>query len=343
MKRLVSIAIIATLATMIILPLNVTSQEKKIRVKTVKMVDGEKVINDTTFTVKEGKDEHDIIKTLSWVTEDDSAGIVTIDLDIDSEYFSDDGKSVRIIKRGKDGDIMESHGGRYKYIIKSDDHKDCEHDFHILNDFEFEFDEGALEELRAKLDEQKDELHNMRIHLDDEKLFMLKELDGEKLVLMNELENIKELKELQNLEEIIELKNLHRIKEFEDIHIEIPEISYFPNHHEFYVDKYDMHHNVSDKELRSAGIKNKPNKLEVNDIDITIKKGVVGLDFSIVGTGTPKVTVFNYFGDKVFSGKPEVINGKYAIRIDLSAKQNGVYYLQVTQKNSSFTKKLKLR
>ncbi len=45
---------------------------------------------------------------------------------------------------------------------------------------------------------------------------------------------------------------------------------------------------------------------------------------------------------KVFSGKPELMGGKYVIKIDLSIKQHGTYYLQVVQKNSSFTKKLRL-
>lgn len=347
MKRLISIAIIATLALMISLPLNAFSQEKKVKLKTVKIVDGKKVVNDTTFTVKEGDDHDEIVKTLSWFSEEDSAGIVTIDLDVDTDIFTDKGNKVVIIRNVKDGDTIISHGDKkFNYFFKSDDHKGGEYVFHIDNDFDFEFDEGALEELRAKLQDEKCKMHDLRIMLDDKKLVMLKELDDEKILVLNELEELKELKELQNYMDIAEFEKLHHLKELKNIEIdipEIPEIAFFQNHNEFIVDNYHSHDMVNDKELREAGIKNKADKLEVKNYNLDINNGVVGLDFSIVGEGTPKVTVFNYFGDKVFSGKPELIDGKYAIRIDLSSKQNGVYYLQVTLKNSSFTKKLRLR
>lgn len=327
MNKPVIIAIIATLVMMISFPVNVLSQEKEkeVKVKTVKMVDGKKVVKDTTFTVKDGENEPDIIRTLSWVSEKDSAGYITIDLEMDSIGGKDGHNNVFIFKSGKDG------GKKYKYFFSDDDLKDCEHSIQVLEDFDFEFDESKLKEIELKLAEHKDKLHDMRI-----------KFDGENLVMLKELEKIKEFEELENLEEIIELKHLQKIKEFENIDIHIPEISYFPNHHDYFIDSHHMHDNVSDKELRDAGIKNKPNKLELTDYDITIDDGVVGLSFVLVSEGTPKITVFNYFGDKVFSGKPELMNGKYVIRIDLSAKQNGVYYLQATQKNSSFTKKLRI-
>lgn len=354
MNKLMISSIIGALVLMISFPLTAISQEKqekKVKVKTVKVVDGKKIVKDTTFTVKEGEDEKEIIKTMSWVSDKDSTGTITIDLEMDSEDGHHGHKDVFILKSGKDDDLFwtEGHGGKkHKYVFKTDKHKDCEHDLKHIYEFDFEFDEGTLDELRAKLEDHKEELHNMRIKLDDEKLIMLKELDGEKLIILNELnelKELKELKELQHLDEIIELEHLHNLKELKNVDIvipEIPEIAFYPDHNEFYFDKHHSHDNVSDKELRDAGIKNKIDKLEANDYDITIDDGVIGLSFTLASEGTPKVTVFNYFGDKVFSGKPELMNGKYSIRIDLSAKQNGVYYLMVTQKNSSFTKKLRL-
>lgn len=304
------------------------------------MVDGKKVVMDTTFTVKDGEDESEIIKTLSWVSDEDSAGTITIDLEIDLEDGHDGHNKVIILKSGKDGDFSWTHHGgeKYKYLFKTDELKDCEHAIHIIDELDFEFDESKLKEIEIQLAKHKDKLHDLRIKLDDERFI----LDGEHLVLLKELEG---LNELHNIDEIIELKHFEKLKELENIEIimhDIPEIAYFPHHNEFYFDSHHMHGYVSDKELRNAGIKNKPNKLEVEDFDITIDDGVVGLSFSLISEGAPKITVFNYFGDKVFSGKPELMNGKYAIRIDLSAKQNGVYYLQVIQKKSSFTKKLRL-
>lgn len=337
MNKPIIIAIIATLALVIFLPTTTLSQEKKVQLKTVKVVDGKKVVNDTTFTLKEGEDEKEIIKTLSWVSEEDSTGTITIDMEIDSEDGHDGHNKVIILKSGKDGDFAwtQAHGGKKcKYLFKSDEFEDIEHNLHILKELDVELDESKLKEIELKLAKHNEKLHDLHIKLDDEKLIALKELEV--------------LKEIENLEEIIELEKLHKLKELENIEIvipDIPEISYFPDHNEFYFDKYHKHHmhdNASDRELRDAGIKNKINKLEANDYDITIDDGVVGLSFTLATEGMPKVTVYNYFGDKVFSGKSELMNGKYAIRIDLSAKQNGVYYIQVTQKNSSFTKKLRL-
>jgi hypothetical protein len=99
---------------------------------------------------------------------------------------------------------------------------------------------------------------------------------------------------------------------------------------------------VTDKELRDAGIKNKPDRLDIENINLNIDDGVVDLSFALKTEGTPKVVVYNFFGDKVFSGKPELMNGHYELKMDLSTKQHGVYYLQIVQKNSSLTEKLKL-
>lgn len=57
---------------------------------------------------------------------------------------------------------------------------------------------------------------------------------------------------------------------------------------------------------------------------------------------SPKVTVYNVYGEKVFKGKPELINVIYKIKMDLSTKQHGTYYLQVVSTNASFTERLKL-
>jgi hypothetical protein len=66
------------------------------------------------------------------------------------------------------------------------------------------------------------------------------------------------------------------------------------------------------------------------------------LSFSKTEEGTPKVTVYNVYGEKVFSGKPELMNNKYEIKMDLSKKQFGTYYLQIVVAKSSKTVRLEL-
>ncbi|PLX03839.1 MAG: hypothetical protein C0595_05600 [Marinilabiliales bacterium] len=99
---------------------------------------------------------------------------------------------------------------------------------------------------------------------------------------------------------------------------------------------------ASDIELRDAGIKNKPDRLNAQNINIEIENGMVMLSFSFKGEKTPKIFVYNVFGDKVFKGKPELIEGSYQIIIDLSSKQHGTYYLQLISGKSSLTEKLKI-
>ena len=99
---------------------------------------------------------------------------------------------------------------------------------------------------------------------------------------------------------------------------------------------------VTDEELRDAGIKNKPDRLVLDEININNEDGVIDLSFSLSEEGTPKVVVYNIYGDKVFSGKPELMNGKYQIKMDLSKKQYGTYYLMIVSGNSSKTTRLKI-
>ena len=152
------------------------------------------------------------------------------------------------------------------------------------------------------------------------------ELDGEKIIMLNELGELDELLELSELSEL------------QNIVIDIPDGPDFHGYH-----KFDYHSNtITDKELRDAGIKNKVDRLDVSNININIDNGVVDLIFKLASEGTPKIIVYNYFGDKVFTGKPELMGGEYTIKIDLSKKQYGTYYLQIIQKDASLTEKLKL-
>ena len=71
---------------------------------------------------------------------------------------------------------------------------------------------------------------------------------------------------------------------------------------------------VTDEELRDAGVKNKPDRLELDEIDINNEDGVIDLSFTLGYEGNPKVDVYNVYGDKVFSGKPELMNDKYRMK-----------------------------
>ena len=322
MNKLIINAIIASLALLIFIPVTGLSQEKKVKVKTVKVVDGEKVVLDTVYTVKDDEDEKEILKTFTWVSEDDSLGVMTIDVDVEAEVDNDGHKKVVVFKSSNDGNVTMNHNSETsKYVIKVDEDEDGEHKVYIF-DGDGDFHGVDMDELHDELEEHREHLKNIKI-----------ELDGEKIIMLEELEELKELKELELLVEL---------DEFENINVVIPEIPEFHGDHDFFIHNYHGDDFVTDEELRDAGIKNKTDRLDVEDFNINNRDGVIDFDFKLKTEGAPKIIVFNYFGDKVFTGKPEMMNGKYVIKIDLSTKQYGTYFLQVIQKDSSFTKKIRL-
>jgi len=337
MNKFISNAIIASIALLIFLPITGYCQEKKAHVKTVKVVDGDKVVSDTVFIVKDDVGEKEIVKTFTWVSNDDSDSTVIIDLDIDSDIDFDSEKKWVVVKSEKDGNVKMTHDNKSKkYVIRIDKDDKGERNVYMF-DGDGDYNIIDRDELHDQLEEHKEQLKNIKIELDGERIIMIEELEGlEELKELKELEVLVELEDLEELKELKELEVLAELDEIKNIKIDIPEGN------EFFIHEFHYSDNVSDKELRDAGLKNKADRLEADNFNIDIDNGIVDIEFTLKTEGDPKVAVYNYFGDKVFTGKPEIMNGKYTIKMDLSTKQHGTYFLQVVQKNSSFTKKLRL-
>jgi len=318
MNRLINYVVIAILVLVVLIPITGFSQKKEMRVKTVKVIDGKKIVTDSVFFVND--DEKEITKTMSWVFDSDSVGSMTMDIDIDADVETESGKRVYVVTTSSTGKDLTSHGDKeMKYVIKIDEDNEGEHKVVVIEDEnEMILYGDEIHMFHEEIEEYMEELKTISIELDGGKIIMLNELA--------ELENIMELSELSELENII---------------IDMPEVPEFHGYHNF--EFHDSHSNViTDKELRDAGIKNKVDRLDVSKIKINIDNGVVDLEFKLASDGTPKIIVYNYFGDKVFTGKPELMGGEYNIKIDLSKKQHGTYYLQIIQKDASLTEKLRL-
>jgi hypothetical protein len=347
MKNMVQIQTLLLLAFFISLPFALLSQdeekkEKKVRVKTIKKVDGEKIVKDTTFVVSGEDDVKTVVKKMTIDAEGDSTADVMVDVmvdvDEDVEWTSDKGKKVIIIKEkdgtvnvevieGEDGNVyvyksddgdeiikkkivIRSPHGHHKVIkFKSEDGEEYEFDYDYDFDFDMEEFHEDMEKLKAEMKEIHVEILDEHGHLHDELI---------------DLREFEELEELKNMEVIV-----------------VPPKPPHPHHNEFI-----WHHRggmeVTDEELREAGIKNKPDRLELDEIDINKEEGVVDLSFSLMEEGAPRVSVYNVYGDKVFSGKPELMNNKYQIKMDLSKKQYGIYYVMIVVGNSSKTMRLEL-
>jgi len=314
MKKIMIILVIAILAFVVLMPSTGISQEKKVHIKTVKVVNGEKVVTDSLFSV-EGDDE-DITKTMTWTYDSDSIGNVNVFVDTNG-----DKKTVMIVSTDDDDIPMPKGVSVKKYVIKINDDENGESKMIFISndDSDAVFD---AEVLLKNLEGQLEGLEDVKI-----------ELNGENIVMLNKLGEMNEELKLQ------ELESLSGNYDFDDIELLVNKTYDSDNLHTY----YEFSNNrVTDKELRDAGIKNKIDRLDIADYNINIDNGIVDFDFSLSTDSTPKVVVFNYFGDKVFTGKSELMGGKYSIKMDLSKKQHGTYYLQIIVRNASTTKKFKL-
>lgn len=370
MNSNLKIQAILLLAFFMSLPFALLSQEevkkeKKVTVKTIKEVDGKKIVRDTTFTVYGDEDVKEVVKTFTMKIDSDSSGtdtidvMVDVDMDEDVEWTTDKGKKVIVMSKSGDHDmefynesenikvITIDKDGKKKVIVTSGSphgHKkvmkfksgDGENEEIVIvsphgkqhksvkwvdengEEYEYDFD---MEDFHHDMANMKAEMKEMEIHIMDEEGHLHEELI--------------ELEVLRELEELDELKNMEVMV--------VPPRPPKPHGAHVYHDfnrSRSRGMEVSDKELRDAGIKNKADRLELDEININKDDGVIDLSFSLSEEGTPKVIVYNVYGDKVFNGKPELLNNKFETKIDLSKKQHGTYYLMIVVGSSSKTMRI---
>jgi len=332
MKNQITIAAVLLITLFLLISLSGLAQdekkEKQVTIKTVKVENGNKIVKDTTFTLKEGEKMNEIVKNVTWISEGDSTRI-TADVFIDDEDVKEVNKVIIVKQDGDEETVKEiiipsGHKGSKKVMkFKTDDgeeivvvmprghrkamvwNSDDDIEYEFDQDVDFEFNE---EQFEAEMEDHLKELENARVIVLDEKMDFLEEL--------GELEDM-------------DIEMIRRPRP--------PKHPYFREHQ---INRFE--YGVTDKELRDAGIKNKPDRLELEELDVDNNEGVITLNFTISGEASPKVEVYNFFGDQVFSGKPEIVNGTYKLVMDLSQKQHGTYYLQIINKNSSLTEKIRL-
>jgi len=338
--KLMSTSILAIVLA-IVFPFTAMSQEKEktVTVKTVQVENGKKIVKDTTFTVKDGEDVDAIVKPISWASVSDTGKIMTFDVEVESDgadnsnaekiiiYKNGGGKNARVIegedgnvfiiqkggKAGCDENVFFTPGNGQKRVMKWTDGDSLEYEFEL---------QGDMESLQRELEMQQFDLQEMQRNLEEE------------------LAGIEGLNEEQIAEIVDEISAM-------DFHYVMPPARPMPpmkwsgNDFDYYFNSPEEG-GVSDIELRDANIKNKPDRLDLETIDIEIENGVVDISFQVQGEANPSIVVYNVYGDKVFTGKPVLMNGKYEIKVDLSQKQHGTYYWQIIDKDRSFTDKIKI-
>lgn len=346
MKNTMKFPLTILLMLIVSIPFSMTAQEeakeKKVRIKTVKVIDGEKVVTDTTVLLTDDEDLKEVIAEMEIETDvDTDMEDIIVDVIVDSDADGETVEKIIIIK--KDGDkqvkVIKGHGAQntFTYDMDVEIDKDCEHGKKVIM---VSPHSGNKKVMKWKTDGGVEYV----IDVDSEHKIIMNELEGE-LEHLEELHiELEKLEEMENMVFIEKMESLEELEGLEDMDVRIMRAPKAPHpHHDFFFEhKTHGHHGVTDGELRDAGIKNKIDRLAIEELEIEIDNGVVDLSFSLQTEGTPKMVVYNFFGDKVFSGKPELMNEKYQIKMDLSSKQHGVYYLQIIQKNSSVTEKIRL-
>lgn len=328
MRKLLVFSMIAFLGGLLIKSSPIRAQdvdknEKKVTIKTVTDVDGKKVVSDTTFVITDDMDSEELKKMGIFSNGEE----LTIDLDVDSDGKMNNKKVIVI----KDGEVISSGGDHDTYFLHSDGKGKGKHK--VVKWISEDGEEMTIE-VEAEIERAMAELEKAHHEMDID----IEIIDGEHIILMKEFKELEGLAELAELEVLKELDGLHELNDFRFEFIEAP---HAPEHPSMYF-SHENKGKVSDVELRDAGIKNKQDRLDASEIQIEVKAGVVDFYFTLKGEGSPKLTVYNVYGDKVISAKPEQINNKYSQRIDLSKKQYGTYYFQVEMGNSSFTEKVRL-
>jgi hypothetical protein len=332
MKRLLTLSLLAIFGGLLITSSPIRAQETekketKVRIKTVSEENGKKTVSDTTFVITDDMNADDLRKMGILMDGDD----ISVDVFLDSEGKHGKNKNVIILK---EGEFYSSDDDHDVLFFHSDGKSKGNHRVVKWNSVDGE--EMTLE-LEMEIENAMEELEKAHREMDID----IEILDGEHILVMKELKELKELGELGELAEIRALRDLDDLHELNDFRFKMIEAPHAPGHPDMhFFHKYDG--KVSDVELRDAGIKNKQDRLDAKEIDIEVNDGVIDFYFTLEEEGSPRISVFNVYGDKVFSAKPEQMNGKYSQRIDLSKKQYGTYYVQVVMGNSSFTEKVRL-
>jgi len=282
-------------------------EEKEIKVKLVKVVDGKTTTFDTVFTSK-GDMEQDIRLLIDKVADVDSAQSKTISIELSANGSDSTGRPYKVMVFTGDDDISMIAPPAFNHKVKHWVDKDGRN-----MEFEFNLDKENMEGLRVDIERQVEEA-------------------------MRQREDVEREMELMNGERMKWVSMPPRPpKPPRPMHPE------YPGNRYFFHGGFDDGGVASQEELRDAGIKSQPDQLVLTTLDIDNRGGVITLRFMPKEDNhSTKVTVYNYFGDKVYTGKPEMVGDVYQLTIDLSAKQPGTYFIQMVQKNASVTQRVEL-
>ncbi len=328
MKKLLTIVFTAVLGGLIVFPRPIKAQElkqdkkeKTVSIKTVRQVNGKKTVFDTTYTFS---GDMDILGLEKFGIFKDSADMdVEVQIIVDTD--GDKTSTKRVVVVNAKGIKVDEDGKNAFFFDSGDDVKSEVFNWVVRDGNEMAFN----------IDVDKDELVSDLSRIEEELEASGKGLEDEYLMLFGKLSSLDSIENLAGLEGVEKLGKLN------DLDLVISSSRVMPPHRPDLMLFFDDN-TVSDVELRDAGIKSKPDRLEIENMNLDIDDGVVDLSFGLKEDANSKIAVYNIYGDKIFSGKPSMMNGDYKIKMDLSKKQHGTYYLMIVSGKSSCASRLKL-
>ncbi len=216
------------------IPLSITAQEKtndneqKVRIKIVKVIDGKKVVSDTSFVLKEGDDLDNVMAGFNVGADGEDEVLVNVVVETEG---------------GDNEKVVKGQGGHSFYSIGTP--LDFNNDMESTKIIIVSPDSGGSKVMTWQSD------------------------DGEEYVI-----NLDE-----DFEKLVELEmEIDQLKDFENMDVRILGVPGHPHHPGMFFE-CEEGSGVSDMELRDAGIKNKADRLAIENINLNIDDGVVGVYF----------------------------------------------------------------
>lgn len=320
--------------------------DKVIKLKIIKNVNGEETLIDTTITITEGMNVDEILSSLnidlpagcdfsgngeSHV----SCNVIINDDDSDAEGGKTKCIKKVIIKDGENGDEIEKainiaisdgeNGGKCKMIFIGDENGDSI---------------GCCKK-KIVINEGGKTMKCVVIGDDDKDMKCVKSPDGKakdvvmKMQISDDGEVTKQIWISENGEttEFDGNVDVEVIKDDKNMIIVVAKVM---------IDDLDE---SDTKALAKAGIKPSEEKLDLNDLNFSPNpnNGKFNLTFGLENKGDVNIQIFDMNGKSVYQENKKNFKGKYSNDIDISGNEKGVYFLNITQGKNSTTKKVVLQ
>lgn len=337
--------------------------DKKCKVKIVKIINGEKTVIDSTFDCDEsmslmssihcmGDSLHKMIKVM--MIDGDSG---EFDFNFNFEFDEDNENGMKMMKfKGEDGEEMEmsfdfnmeGENGVMKMKINGEEMEIKIDDIHkhmekLHEDMDIIHNESGNVEIIIKSDEDGEEAHTIKIIKtidEDGNVTMKKIVDGEEMEVDDD-----EMHKMHGGHKMMFIGDNGKMKGNHAMTIDVTVDS---------KDGEEMKHVVIITKMTSddKSAKKISKKVNLNKKELSINKlkfspnpndGKFDLSFKLGKKQPVKIKIFDVQGKEVYSENVKNFDGKYTNKIDISDNGEGIYILQIVQGEKASTSKIVIK